>query len=66
MGGDFEYTAQGMQQQNGHIEQKFATLFNWVCDMHNSSKFNAYLWNGLWAKVVNTIKLLKNKLITET
>ena len=27
LGMDFEYTAQGMPQQNGYVEQKFTTLF---------------------------------------
>ena len=53
----------GMPQQNGHIEQKFATLFNWECAMLNGSKFTTYLQNGLWAKAANTNMLLENNLI---
>ena len=31
----FEYTTPGTPQQNGHVEQKFSTLFNRVCAMIN-------------------------------
>ena len=57
---DFEYTAPGMPQQSGQIEQNFATLFNQVYAMLNSGEFNAYLQNGLWAEAANTAMLLKN------
>ena len=53
-----------MPQQNVHAERKFATFFNWICAMVNDGKFNAYLQNGLWAKVVNTATLLENNLLT--
>ena len=42
LGVHFEYTAPGMPQQNGHVKQKFAIIFNKVCAMLNSGKFNAY------------------------
>ena len=63
-GVDFEYTALGMQQQNSHVKQKFATLFNWVCTLVSGGKFNAYLWNSLWAEAANSAILLKNNLST--
>ena len=53
LGNDFEYAAPGMQQQNGCIEWKIATLFNQVHAMLNCGKFTAYLCNGLWAKAAN-------------
>ena len=59
----FEYTAPGMSQQNGCVQQKFTTLFNRVCAMLNGGKFNGFLWNGLWAEVTNTAMLLKNNLL---
>ena len=64
LGGDFEYTATGMPQQNGCIKRKFATLFNWVHAMLNVGKFNAYLQNGLCAKATNTAMLLKSNPLT--
>ena len=60
LGIDFEYTAPGTPQQNGHVERKFATLFNRVCAMLNSGKFIAYLWSGLWAEAANTATTLEN------
>ena len=56
LGVEFEHTAPGMPQQNGNVEQKFATLFNQMCNMINCGKFNAFLQNGLWAKAANTTK----------
>ena len=50
---DFEYTAPGMPQQNGHVEQKFATLINQV-----------HTIPGLWTNAANTTMLLKNNLLT--
>ena len=63
---NFEYTAPGTPQQNGLIEHKFATLFNWVCALLNGGKFTAYLQSGLWAEAANTATILKNNLITPT
>ena len=37
LGIDFEYTAPGMPQQNGHVKHKFTTPFNWVCAMLNGN-----------------------------
>ena len=64
LGVNFECTAQGMPQQNGHAKRKFATLFNWVNAMLKGGKFNAYLQNSLWAKAANTTMLLKNSLLS--
>ena len=64
LGIDFKYTAPGMPQQNGHVECKFATLFNRVCAMLNSGKFTTYLQSGLSVEAANTAMLLKNNLIT--
>ena len=61
---DFKYTTPGLPQQDGHVEWKFATLFNQVHAMFNSEKFTTYLQNGLWAKAANTTTVLKNNLIT--
>ena len=66
LGVDFKCTALGMLQQKGHIKRKFAILFNQFHAMLNGGKFNAYLWNGLWAKASNTAMLLENNLLTPT
>ena len=59
LGIDLKYTAPGMPQQNGCIEQMFATLLNWVHAMLNGDKFTTYLWNGLLAKAANTATSLR-------
>ena len=64
LGINFEYTAPGMPQQNGHIKCKFATLFNQVCTMLNGEKFTTYLQSSVWAEAANTATVLKNHLIT--
>ena len=46
LGVEFKFTARGMSQQNGCIERKFATLFNWVYAMLNSGKLITYLQHG--------------------
>ena len=66
LGIDFEYIAPGTPQQNGHVERKFATLFNWLCTMLSSGKFTAYLQNSLWVEAANTATILENNLITPT
>ena len=53
-----------MPQQNGHVKEKFATLFNQVHTMLKGGKFNAYLQNGLWAEAAHTAMLLKSNLLT--
>ena len=64
LGIDFECTVPGTPQQIGHVECKFATLFNWVCALLNSGKFTAYLQSGLWTEVANTATILKKYLNT--
>ena len=44
---EFEYTAPGTPQQNGHVEWKFATFVNRVCAMLNGGKISFFLRNGL-------------------
>ena len=61
---DFEYTAPGMPQQNGCIKQKFATLFNQVCEMLNGGKFNTYLQSGLLVEAANTAMFLENNCLS--
>ena len=63
LGLEFKCTAPGTPQQNGHIERKFANLFNQVHAMLNCDKFNDFLCNGLWAKAANIVTLLKNNLL---
>ena len=64
LGIDFEYTAPGMPQQNGHVEHKFATLFNQVCTMLKGGKFTTYQRNCPWTEAAKTATLLQNNLIT--
>ena len=61
LGVDFEHTAPGRSQQNGHVGCKFATLFNHVHAMLNGGNFDDFLCNGLWAKSAHTT-LLENNL----
>ena len=64
MGVQFEYTIPGTPQQNGQGEQKFATLFNRICEMLNSGKFSSVLRNSLWAKAANATIFLENHIVT--
>ena len=64
LGINFEHTATGTPQQNGHGECKFATLFNRVHVMLNNGKFTTYMQSGLWTEVSNAAMTLKNNLIT--
>ena len=59
-----KYTAPGIPQQNGRIEQTFAMLYNRVQTMLNGGKFSLFLRNGLWAGAMNTANLLENNLVT--
>ena len=64
LGINFEYTAPGMHQQNGCVEHKFTTLFNWVHAMLNGGKFTIYLQSSLWAEAAKTATILENHLFT--
>ena len=64
LGIKFEYATLGMPQQNGWVEQKFATLFNLIWAMLNSGNFKAILENGLWIEAANTTTFLENNLVT--
>ena len=57
LGIEFEYTAPGTPQQNGHVEWKFATFFKRVHAMLNGGKFSSYLWSGLWAEAAMILKI---------
>ena len=61
---EFEYTAAGTPYQNGHVEGKFATLFNRILAMLNSGNFSYFGRNDSWAKATNTATFLKNNLLT--
>ena len=60
LGVDLRYTAPGMPQQMGHVEQKFTTLFNKVLAVLNGGKFNTLQQNGIWAEATNIALLLEN------
>ena len=64
LGLDFEYTAPGTPQQNGHVQSKLTTFFNRVHTILNGGKFTTYLQSSLWAEAANTAMLIENNLIT--
>ena len=49
----FKYTVPGTPQENGHVEQKFITLFNMVHTVLIGGKFLSFLRNGSWADALN-------------
>ena len=63
IGIEFEYTATGTPQQNGHVEWKSATPFNRVCTMLNGGIFSFSLRNSLLAENANTVILLESNLL---
>ena len=64
LGITFEYTAPGTPQQNGRVEQKFATLYGIVRAMKIASGLPKHLCDGFWAEAANTAKLLDNIMLT--
>ncbi len=60
LGIKFEYTAPGTPQQNGQVEQKFATACGKVQAMLNDAKLTAVLHKELWTKASNTATMLEN------
>jgi len=63
LGLNFEFTARQMPQQNGCIEQKYATLFGQVQVMLNSAGLNEKydnLHQGLWVKCASMATRLAN------
>ncbi len=68
LGITFKFTARKMPQQNGRIEQKFATLFGHVRAMLNGAGFiNAHesLGRGLWAECTATATKLENIIVSQ-
>ena len=61
---EFKDTIPGIPQQNGCIGQNFAPLFNQVCAMLKSRKFNSFLRNDLWSKAMDISTLLENSIVT--
>jgi hypothetical protein len=60
---NFEFIAPHSPQQNGKIEQKFATLWGKARSMLNAAKFTETLRNKLWAQCANLATKLENILI---
>ena len=64
LGINFKYTVPGTPKQNGLVECKFTTLFNWLHTMLNGRKFITYLRCGPMVEAANTTILLENHLTT--
>ena len=56
----FKYTSPGMQQQNGRIERKFATLYGQIRSMFVSAGIEGQLRKTLWAEAANTSAMIDN------
>ncbi len=61
----FEYSAPGTPQQNGRVEQKFATLYNQVRATLNSGKLTSSLRNQFWAETAQTATVLQKNLVSQ-
>ena len=59
----FEFTSADTSQQNGTVEQKFATLYSWMCAMMVHTGLHENLKNGLWIKCVATATKLENIMV---
>ncbi len=58
LGIDFEFTAPNTPQQNGRVEQRFATLYGRVRSMLNAAQLNQEFRSGLWAECAQTATYL--------
>ena len=59
----FEYTSPRTPQQNGVVEQAFATLYGRVRAMMNAAGFTSDLRGKMWAECANTATLLENGML---
>ena len=62
LGIDFEFTAPNTPQQNGIVEQKFATLYGRGRALLNKAGFNRTMRKGLWAEAARIATLLDSSL----
>ena len=61
----FKYTSPGMQQQNGRIERKFATLYGQIRSMFVSAGIEGQLRKRLWAEAANTSVMIDNIMVNQ-
>ena len=57
LGIEFEFTAPSTPQQNGIVEQKFATLYGRGRALLNEAGFNCAMQKGLWAEAARIATL---------
>ena len=60
---NFQYTAASMPQQNGHVEQKFATLYSKVRSSLNLARITKGLCCKLWAKCAAHVTSMENVIV---
>jgi transposase InsO family protein len=64
LGIQFEYTAPGTPQHNGHVERKFATLYGRaVRSMLNEANLKQSRRTGIWTEAARTATLLDTILV---
>ena len=56
----FKYILPGIPQQNGQMEQKFISLFDWVCALLNWKNFMDSWRHVLWDETTNTVMQLEH------
>ena len=62
---DFQYTEAGTPQQNGRVEQKFATLYEKVRSILNLARITQGLCHKLWAKCAAHIMDIRNVIVNK-
>jgi hypothetical protein len=62
----FKFMAPGILQHNGHVKQKFTTLFGRVWSMLNHVKVFDTIRKGVWAEAGGTATLLNVAIVTTT
>ena len=61
-----EFTAPYTPQQNGVVEQLFATLYGRVRAMLNTARLQQNMREGLWCECANTATMLHNILVNHS
>ena len=62
---NFEFTAPHTPQQNGRVEQKFATLYERTRSIMNGARITDEMRGYLWVEAANTATNLENALVYE-
>ncbi len=63
LGIQFKYTALSTPHQNSQVEQKFATLWDFLCAMIEGTLFSSELHQKLWSEAANMAKYLDNYIL---